>query len=267
MAGTKRERQLARERYERQLARRAAERARAKRRQQIIGVVLGVVAVIGGVFALTQLLGDDDNVSTAASPASPSAQPSGASVCQPAPTEPKKPQTFAKEPPLTAAKETYTATLKTNCGDIVLALDGAKAPHAVNSFVFLAGKKYFDGSPCHRVTTTGIFVLQCGDPSGTGSGGPGYRFVDENLPKAGAKNYPAGTVAMANSGKGTNGSQFFLVYQDTALPPAYTIFGKIVAGSDVIDKVRLQGADSPTGDGAPKQKISLLSVTTTKGGS
>ncbi len=260
MAGTKRERQLARERYERQQARRTAARAKARRRQQVIGAVLGVLTVIAGVFFLTRLVGDDDVTTTSAQP-TPTASP----ICQPAPTGTTKPQQFAKEPPITLERTKYTAKLATNCGEIVLELDAAKAPHAVNSFVFLAGKGYYKNSPCHRLTTSGIFVLQCGDPTGTGSGGPGYKFIDENLPKAGEKNYPVGTVAMANSGKGTNGSQFFLVYKDTTLPPNYTVFGRVTIGRHVIDKIRFAGVEGDGGDGAPKTKISILDVTTTKG--
>jgi peptidyl-prolyl cis-trans isomerase B (cyclophilin B) len=188
------------------------------------------------------------------------------SVCEPPPPRPTKPLTFAKEPPLTTKKTTYTAKLSTNCGDIELLLDGDKAPRAVNSFRFLAEKGYFDSTPCHRLTTEGIYVLQCGDPTGSGSGSPGYKFADENLPADGAKNYPAGTVAMANSGPGTNGSQFFLVYQDTKLPPSYTIFGRISLGADVIQKVRAAGVstEAPGGDGPPAQKISITGVTVTE---
>ncbi len=124
-------------------------------------------------------------------------------------------------------KATYQATIKTNRGDIVINLLNSKAPCTVNSFVYLASKNFFSNTQCHRLTTSGIFVLQCGDPTGTGSGGPGYKFNDENL--TGAK-YPAATVAMANSGANTNGSQFFLVYKNTSLPPSYTPFGTIVGG-------------------------------------
>jgi peptidyl-prolyl cis-trans isomerase B (cyclophilin B) len=158
---------------------------------------------------------------------------------------------------------TYTATVVTNRGSIVLKLDAAKAPCTVNSFVYLASKKYFDATPCHRLTTAGIFVLQCGDPTGTGGGGPGYEFADENL--AGAV-YPAGTVAMANAGPGTNGSQFFLVYKNTTLAPHYTPFGTITSGLDVLAKVAAAGDDDShgPGDGRPKLPVEITGVTTTR---
>jgi peptidyl-prolyl cis-trans isomerase B (cyclophilin B) len=266
VASRERERQLARERYERQQARRAADRARARRRQQVIGAVVATLAVLGGMIYLASRLDGDENVT--ANPPAPSATgATAANACKPPAVAPTKPLTFAKEPPLTTKKTTYTATLTTNCGDIELLLDAAKAPRAVNSFRFLAEKGYFDGAPCHRLTTEGIFVLQCGDPTGSGSGSPGYTFADENLPADAAKNYPAGTVAMANSGPGTNGSQFFLVYQDTKLEPKYTIFGRISKGADVIEKVRAGGVvpNAPNGDGPPVQKISLTDVTVTEG--
>jgi peptidyl-prolyl cis-trans isomerase B (cyclophilin B) len=158
---------------------------------------------------------------------------------------------------------TYTATIVTNRGSIVLKLDAAKAPCTVNSFVYLASKKYFDATPCHRLTTAGIFVLQCGDPTGTGGGGPGYQFADENL--AGAV-YRAGTVAMANAGPGTNGSQFFLVYKNTTLAPNYTPFGMITSGLDVLAKVAAAGDNDSNGpgDGKPKLAIEITGVTTTR---
>lgn len=151
----------------------------------------------------------------------------------------------------------YAATLRTNHGDVVFEADTAKAPCTTNSFAYLAGRKYFDGTTCHRLTTAGIFVLQCGDPTGTGTGGPGYRFADENLTGA---VYPAGTVAMANAGPGTNGSQFFLVYEDTRLPPAYTPFGRITRNAHVLDEIAGKGTKDGGGDGAPRQDVIVDSV-------
>jgi peptidyl-prolyl cis-trans isomerase B (cyclophilin B) len=125
---------------------------------------------------------------------------------------------------------------------------------------YLANKGFFDGSPCHRLTTQGIFVLQCGDPSGTGSGGPAYTAPDENLPKGSGNIYPAGTVAMANSGPGTNGSQFFIVYEDNSrLGPNYTFWGKIVKGLEIVKAVASVGSDNSRGpgDGRPIQPITI----------
>ena len=153
------------------------------------------------------------------------------------------------------------ATIKTNRGDIVINLLNSKAPCTVNSFVYLASKKFFSNTQCHRLTTSGIFVLQYGDPTGKGTGGPGYKFNDENLTGAA---YPAATIAMANSGPNTNGSQFFLVYKDTSLPPSYTPFGTIVSGLDVLTKVAAAGTASGSGDGQPKEKVVIESITIKK---
>jgi peptidyl-prolyl cis-trans isomerase B (cyclophilin B) len=164
-----------------------------------------------------------------------------------------KPARSVGMPPTRASQlGTYVATLTTNQGAIVIKLDAVKAPCTVNSFTYLADMKYFDSTPCHRLTTAGIFVLQCGDPTGSGGGGPGYQFADENLTGA---VYPAGTVAMANAGPGTNGSQFFLVYKDTTLAPNYTPFGTITGGLAVIQKIAAAGSDNSNGDGDGKPNV------------
>lgn len=150
---------------------------------------------------------------------------------------------------LTTFPQSFTIT--TNCGQIVISPFGDKAPLTVTSFAYLASKKYFDKTICHRLTTSGIFVLQCGDPTGTGASKSFYTFKDENLPTATANNYPAGTVAMANSGPGTNFSQFFLVYKDTTLGPNYTIWGKIIKGLDVVQYIAKQGIGPKQGNGRP----------------
>ncbi|MFD3595713.1 peptidylprolyl isomerase [Nocardia sp. NPDC058640] len=166
------------------------------------------------------------------------------------------------EPALTIdTAASHTATLETTCGTVTVELDAAAAPRTVNSFAFLAGEGYFDHTRCHRLTTQGIFVLQCGDPTASGMGGPGYKFGDENL--AGAV-YPAGTVAMANAGPGTNGSQFFLVYRDTQLPPNYTPFGTITQGLDAITTVANAGVAGGGADGAPVADVVFNAVTTSQ---
>ena len=139
---------------------------------------------------------------------------------------------------------------KTNCGDIEVTLD-PKAPITVTSLAALIKGKYYDNSLCHRLTTDGLYVLQCGDPTLTGAGSPtGWKgYQDENLPKNEVNNYPAGTVAMANSGPGTNGSQVFFVYKDTTLGPNYTIWGKITKGLDVVQYVAEKGAITQDANG------------------
>ncbi len=185
-----------------------------------------------------------------------------------------------KAPPSTPTQSGDVAvTMKTSAGDIALTLNADSAPCTVNSFVSLATQGYFDDTSCHRLTTaaSGIAVLQCGDPTGTSQGGPGYSFADE-LDSANAletdkkasaqmgstyKTYPAGTVAMANGGPGTNGSQFFLVYADSPLQPNYTVFGTIApAGLTVLHQVAQAGTADGGVDGAPKTpvKISAVSV-------
>ena len=142
----------------------------------------------------------------------------------------------------------YTATIDTSLGELVVALDAANAPKTVNNFVFLALHHYYDGVIFHRIING--FMCQGGDPTGTGTGGPGYRFEDE-LPKPGR--YEVGSVAMANAGPHTNGSQFFIVSgpSGVGLPPQYSLFGKVVKGLDVVDamqKVATNSKDRPNDD-------------------
>lgn len=164
-----------------------------------------------------------------------------------------------------------TMTITTNCGVISIELNPA-APQTVTNMAALARAKYFDKSFCHRLTTQGIFVLQCGDPTAQGNGSPGSWKVykDENLPTGTGVTYPAGTVAMANIGPNTNGSQFFLVYQDTKLPGKYTIWGKITGGAPLLTEIGKVGAykvDQQTGkayyygDGFPVQTVEIKTVT------
>ncbi|MFB6982726.1 peptidylprolyl isomerase [Streptomyces scopuliridis] len=258
-----RRRQLAREKFERQQQRRAEARKKAKRRNVIIASVLAVVVLAGAAaYASGGLSGGDSSDKAAAPESSDAASPS------PSPSESSEP-----EPKMTIDKNaTYTMALKTSQGDISIAMDAKKTPHTVNSFKALADKKYFDNTKCHRLTTEGIFVLQCGDPKGDGTGGPGYTIEDENLTalgKAGADGsvtYPAGTVAMANTGQPhTGGSQFFLVYKDTKLPPSYTPFGTMDdAGLKAVEAVAKAGVDGGAGDGAPKKTVTVEKGTVDK---
>jgi peptidyl-prolyl cis-trans isomerase B (cyclophilin B) len=282
----RRERQLARERYERQQQRRAAAAARRRRNQQIIAVVVAVVIVVGGVAALATKLGGKDTTSAASKPAktasvSPSASASPSVSASPSPSAAASGCTYTKstekaskdvglptydKAKAASYKKPFTATLKTNLGDIVIAMTADKAPCTTNSFRHLATAKFFNSSPCHRLTTANIYVLQCGDPTGSGSGGPGYGFGVENAPADGK--YPAGTVAMARtSDPNSNGSQFFLVYKETSLQDAtgYSVFGTITKGLDIVSRVAAAGAAGTTGDGAPKLKVTIESVTIGKG--
>jgi len=154
-----------------------------------------------------------------------------------------------------------TFTFVTNCGNIVVTTVGAKAPITLTQLSTLARGGYFNNSLCHRLTTQGLYVLQCGDPTATGGGGPNFTYRDENLPAEGLNNYPAGTVAMANSGPGTNGSQFFLVFADTTLGANYTIWGTITQGLEIVKAIAKAGVKGGGADGAPNQAISINRVT------
>ena len=279
MSSTRRDKELARQRAERQAARRAAEAARTKQRRVVLASVVAVLLVAGVVTALAlQSRGDGDGPASVASPTdtpAPSVQPSSTPAASAAPSPAALPpgtcayttsdRSASKDVPLpptenVETEQVYEVTLVTDQGDVVFEADSARAPCTINSFRSLAEVGYFDGTPCHRLTTQGILVLQCGDPTGTGGGGPGYEFADENLEGA---TYERGTVAMANAGPGTNGSQFFLVYGDSQLAPDYTPFGRITKGLEVLDEVAKAGASTDSGrpgDGAPVQPISIQSV-------
>jgi peptidyl-prolyl cis-trans isomerase B (cyclophilin B) len=152
-----------------------------------------------------------------------------------------------------------TITLKTNCGDIVIAAFGTKAPLTVTSETYLANSGYYNKTICHRMVTSGIFIIQCGDPTASGSGGPQWTVPDENLPTGTGNTYPAGTVAMANSGPNTNGSQFFFTYKDgSQLGPNYTIWGKVIKGLDILNYIASKGIGA---DGvAPAQAFEIISA-------
>jgi peptidyl-prolyl cis-trans isomerase B (cyclophilin B) len=177
-------------------------------------------------------------------------------------------------PPLVAPAEKLlkrfprTFTFVTNCGNIVVTTVGAKAPVTITQLTTLARGGYFNNSLCHRLTTKGLYVLQCGDPTATGGGGPSFAYRDENLPTESLNNYPAGTVAMANSGPGvngagTNGSQFFLVFADTTLGANYTIWGTITQGLDVVKAIAKAGVKGGGADGTPNQPIAINRVIVT----
>jgi peptidyl-prolyl cis-trans isomerase B (cyclophilin B) len=274
-ASNKRRKELAAAKLERQAARRAQRAERHKRRTRIgwgIAALVGVLAVAAVVFWPDSGGGDDvaePAASDSASPApsasgdissspSPSASPVAVEGCADAPTPPTDPQSWDKAPKMQLKDGTdYQLVLTTNCGEIVIDTFADKAPETVNAMLWLAGEGYFDSTLCHRLVTEGIKVLQCGDPTATGTGGPGFTIPDENLPAEEGVNYPAGTVAMANAGPGTSGSQFFLVYEDTTLPPNYTIWGEVSSGLDVVTKIAEAGVAGGGTDGTPAAPIGI----------
>jgi peptidyl-prolyl cis-trans isomerase B (cyclophilin B) len=261
-----RQRQLARARYQRQQERRMQHTHKTRMRAIVTGAVCLLAAIgVGGYF----LFGAGGGKSAAASP-SASASASASSSAAAAVAEPAHHCTYTASgtaarkvslPPSSPDyKASYQATIATNRGTIVIDLLNSKATCTVNSFVHLAGQKYFNNTNCHRLTTSGIYVLQCGDPTGTGSGTPGYGFANENLTGA---TYTAGTVAMANTGQpNSNGSQFFLVYKNSPLPASYTPFGRITQGLAVVSDIAKAGSDNAngSGDGHPKEKVVIESV-------
>lgn len=303
MAGNKRAREVARNRYERVQQRQAERAAKARRRNSVVAVVAAVVVVGLAVWGIAALVGGGSSSTASAgttptSSATSSLQPSGSASastssgatsaaqaaaavglsCTPVSSAKPSPKTYSSEPPLSLKSgATYTATITTNCGPIEMQLFADKAPHTVNSFVFLAKQGFYKDSVCHRLTTVadGIAVLQCGDPTGTGTGGPGYGFGIENPPADGK--YPAGTVAMARSSDpNSNGSQFFITYDDSAIPdPAgYSIFGKVTKGLDIVKKLAQAGPDFTKPDASgkifpPKIPVQIqgITISTTSGSS
>ena len=246
-----------------------------RRNRQVLGVVLAMVIVIGGLVGLSLALNKDTGTNTATPGASQSAAtPGGQSSapvknvvagCVTPPPVPADKRTGTLPDKKTAAGKTYVATVTTNCGVITMELDGVKAPQTVASFLGLAKSGYWADSPCHRLTTAteGIFVLQCGDPTGTGTGSPGYGFGVENAPADFA--FPPGTLAMARGqDPKTNGGQFFIVYKQTELkdPIGYSIFGRITSGMDIVNKIAAAGANpaDASSNTAPVQPISILKV-------
>lgn len=176
-------------------------------------------------------------------------------------------------PPATGEPRTgtVTMTITTNLGVITVRIDRAKVPCAAANFAYLAGKHFFDHTPCHRLVTSGQHALQCGDPAGTGWGGTPYRYLDENLPVGKRPAYPSGVVAVANNGPNTNGSQFYLVYADTDSEPTLPILGYVTSGLDIIEQVAGAGHDNAfatnpdgsqgPGGGHPKKAVTIESLT------
>lgn len=290
-------RETAKRKLERQLERRAKQ-ARMRRVLVIVGGAVAALAVIAAVVITVINNNNKHKANTAAttgnSPAS--SAPSSASTTEPATNAaplppfqpsasvgancqyqatPQEPAAKPVKPPRTGKVPTdpaqVSASMATSQGNLGLMLANNESPCTVNSFASLIGQKYFDNTKCHRLTTSAsLGVLQCGDPKGDGTGGPGYQFANEyptdqyppNDPKLQQPVlYPRGTLAMANAGPGTNGSQFFMVYKDSELPPQYTVFGTIQPdGLAVLDKIAKAGINGGGEDGPPSSEVLVKSI-------
>lgn len=163
-------------------------------------------------------------------------------------------------PEVKAPFKNRTLSLATNCGDITIEAYGASAPIAVTTMLSLARNGFFNETLCHRLTTNEIYLLHCGDPTATGMGQLSFEYDNENLPKSIENNYPAGTVGIWNSEVISNGSQFFIVYEDSSLPPSYTIWGKVTKGLDIVRAIAKDGVVNGKSDGSPKRKIAIERV-------
>ena len=286
MPTTAERRDAAHRQLEQQLER-SAQREKRQRLLTVIGAVTAIAIAVGAVAFFVFKPDKHDTVPATAAPKSgptdllrggPDQLPAfkapadlGANCQYPAaekaarPVEPPK----SGKVPIDPAK--ISVSMSTNQGNIGLWLNNAEAPCTVNSFASLAQKGFFDGTTCHRLTTApGLGVLQCGDPTGTGTGGPGYKFANEYPTNQYPKDdpalqkpvlYPRGTLAMANAGPDTNGSEFFLVYKDSQLPPNYTVFGSIDAtGLATLDKIADGKVAGGGDDGKPASEVTVKSV-------
>ena len=245
MATKKQSRAQQKRRYEQLQAKISARQVRRRRRQRVAAIIAIVLVVLtfgaAGIWALQ---------SNESPP--PVAEPTvTSSALAPAPSY--------------AEYRTWNATIDTNKGTITATLDGAAAPQAVSSFVYLAQQGYFNGTACHRVVNSGIYVLQCGSPDGTGADGPGYTFGPiENAPED--DQYPAGTVAMARVGNDaySHGSQFFLVYEDSPIfsdsAGGYTVFGTITSGLAILETIGAAGTSDGGNDGTPVEPVIINEV-------
>jgi len=251
------------------------QRQKLVRRSTRIALLVGVVVAIVAAISLwpesdsttapeTTETSVAENSETTVAPVPAGLFEYGQGECAPTDGSGDQVREFASAPKLCIdPTKTYTALISTNKGDLTVVLDPTKAPGTVNNFVNLARSKYFDDTVCHRAIPT--FVVQCGDPTATGAGGPGYAIADE-LPAAGE--YKLGSLAMANSGPNTNGSQFFIISgeQGMTLPPSYSLFGQVTAGLDttlpLLDKA---GNSDPVSNGVPpKEEIRIISVQITE---
>jgi cyclophilin family peptidyl-prolyl cis-trans isomerase len=277
----KQRRQAAQRHLQRQLERRAELARKRRRTMGIVATVVAVLVVVGAVLLINNVGGGDDSAAaqpsgsttpTTSAPTTSAAaattNPDGTIACTYTPDTSRNPDLkdvgTPPNPERTPTQSTSTLRMSTNQGDLTLTLDRTKAPCAAASFAYLAEKKFFDGSTCHREVNQPTFgVLQCGDPTGTGKGGPTYKFAEEVTPDT---KYPRGTIAMAkSSAPNSTGSQFFLCFTDTQLPPEYTVVGTVdEAGLAVLDKIAKAGNDgsfeAQAGGGKPKIPVEVKSI-------
>ncbi|MDQ1745276.1 MAG: peptidyl-prolyl cis-trans isomerase [Pseudonocardiales bacterium] len=289
MPNSKQRREQARRHLERQLVRRQ-QRDLRRRKLNLIGTVVGVLVLFAVVITTVLMLSHEDKGNTADPAASNSASPSPSATGSPLPSRapspiaarsPKKtdgPCKYAEDATKLTAGNLFdvglppdpkptptgnaTAVFLTNQGTITVTLDGASAPCNVQSIKYLISKKFYDNTSCPRSVNSGIFVVQCGDPSGTTSGGPTYTTKDEGLTKA---SYTEGTLAMANSGPNTNGSQFFFITKDSngSLGKNYSVIGHVSSGLDILQKVATGGDDGSNQAGGGKPNVPLYFKTVT----
>ena len=278
MAGPnkKQNQNIARAKLRQQQERERASKAAAQKRAKITAGVVAALLIVGAAFGATQLIGGNDDKVTASDEPNPddevrdttSPAPPGKANCVYAPAEEDTGGKHVATPPLVAeAEKPYTVKLTMNKGPVELKLDSKDAPCAVNSFVSLVRQKFLDGTTCHRaLIDDGYGILQCGDPTGSGSGGAGYSFRDENLEGA---TYKKGTLAMANHGANTNGSQFFLVFRDSAFSAAYTPFGTIEGDQSfkTLESIASDGTEQSDmgAKDKPKKKVTIDKAAVTAG--
>ncbi|MGY2076702.1 peptidylprolyl isomerase [Blastococcus sp. SYSU DS0828] len=272
MPTNKQRREAAQRHLQRQLERRTEQAKKRRRNLGLLLTAIAVVAIVGAALLITNVFGGDDETDDlAADPTTPAATSSaarttnadGTVTCEYLPDESGNTNlTDVGTPPnpeATPTQGTATLLMSTNQEDLTLTLDRAQAPCAAASFVYLTEQGFYDDTSCHRLVNAETFgVLQCGDPTGTGAGGPSYKYAEEVTPDT---TYPRGTVAMAKTAApNSTGGQFFLTFVDTELPPEYTVVGSIdEAGLAVLDEVAaggVQGADGP-GDGAPNIPVTI----------
>jgi peptidyl-prolyl cis-trans isomerase B (cyclophilin B) len=265
-----RQRAAARARLEKEMAERSAAARKRRQRQAVIGAALALVVVAAGTVWLISVLGDDDATKTdAAKPGTTSC------VWNPSPSGNPNIKEVGEPPTQVPNIGKQVMTIDTNLGPIKVALDLSKVPCTAASFNYLASKKFWDGSKCHRLVNAAEFkVLQCGDPNvkgkgfrdTDGAGGPTYQYAEENLPVGKEPAYPAGVIAMAKTqSPASTSSQFFMVFGDTKLPPDYTVLGTITEGLDLLKKVGAAGDDgafkAQAGGGHPKLETTIKTVT------